>query len=82
MEITTDKVLKIDETTEIDSPVLTVEEMRINLVSNLVTPLIRFTSGKTVAIRNIEPMEYKPSWTIEDLEAYILKWITANEVKK
>jgi len=81
MEIQLEKRIKVDATLELENPIVTIEQLVINLLLNEVTPTLRFDGKEYSYSRIIEPMEYKPDWTINDLEAYILKWITANEIK-
>lgn len=75
----TDKIIQIDEQTEIDSPVIEIENFTVWPKLKQITVNVTLTSGRTVLIREIGPMKYSSKYTIADIETFIQNFISERE---
>lgn len=80
MEIKLDKIIQVDDRLVLENPTIVLEMSVINHIQNTVTPTIRYEGPGYSYGKTIDPMDYKDGWTIEEMEAHILKYLAAKEV--
>lgn len=78
-EFTSKDTIRIDQKTEIDSPLVQIISFHVNVETKGISIECRFTSGNTVLVREISGLKYDTSWTLADIEDYIQNYLSTNK---